>query len=77
MPESMISALVTLPLPEHLAPPPERSFDPIAAALFAEHGIEVPIFGWPTAQRRWFRISAQLYNAPEDYEALARALTRA
>ena len=77
VPESMVGALVTLPLPEHLAAASEQPasrFDPLGAKLFAEHAIEVPIFAWPSPERRWFRVSAQLYNDRPDYEALSRAL---
>ncbi len=75
-PESMLGALVTLPLPSHLPatkqqPPPR--FDPLSARLFAEHAIEVPVFTWSSPQR-WFRVSAQLYNETSDYEALAAVL---
>ena len=56
--------------------------DALRHALVAEHGIQVPIGGWPvraarpdgTPARILIRISAQLYNEPADYERLARAL---
>lgn len=42
--------------------------------LYDEFGIEVPLFriGWP--ERRYLRISAQIYNTLEEYEYLAGAL---
>ncbi len=79
VPESMLGALVTLPLPRHRevsgAQPAQARVDSLQAELFARHGIEVPIFTWPSWSRRWFRVSAQLYNARADYEALAAALS--
>jgi selenocysteine lyase/cysteine desulfurase len=53
-------------------------------ALVAEHGIQVPIGGWPVRAARadgrpsqiLIRISAQRYNEPADYERLGRALRR-
>ncbi len=77
VPESMLGALVTLPLPAHLAwrgTQPTAPIDPLARTLFDTHAIEVPVFAWPSSPHRWFRVSAQLYNDRADYEALARAL---
>ena len=48
--------------------------DPLQVALFERHRIEVPVPPWPAPPRRLIRISAQVYNRREDYEALARAL---
>ena len=42
--------------------------------LRLRYGIEVPAFFWPAPPRRLLRISAQLYNTPEQYERLAAAL---
>ncbi len=60
----------------------QDSADALRHALVAEHGIQVPIGGWPVRAARaegrpdqiLLRISAQLYNEPADYERLARAL---
>ena len=42
--------------------------------LFKEHRIEVPIVDW---NGQWFvRLSAQIYNRPEDYLGLAEALRK-
>ncbi len=75
-PESMIGTLVTLPIstagPEALS---AFDIDPLQTALFEQHHIEVPVFSWPAPPARWFRISAQLYNAEQDYDALSRALS--
>jgi len=80
-PESMLGSMATLPLPERFQTGDGTSravierFDPDQAHLFRELRIEVPFLRWGTPPRRWFRISAQAYNALEDYERLAVALS--
>jgi isopenicillin-N epimerase len=46
----------------------------VQVALFERFGIEVPVMPWPASPRRLLRVSAQIYNSPEDYERLAEAL---
>jgi len=72
-PDSMIGSLVTLPLPDG-PPPPAGRQDELHETLYERYQIEVPVLHWPVHGRRWIRISAQIYNAPEDYEKLAAAL---
>ena len=43
---------------------------------YHKHALELPIMFWPEPPRRLLRISAQLYNRPEQYRALADALQR-
>jgi isopenicillin-N epimerase len=75
-PDDMIGSLATVPIPD--APPHERPLAlgllPLQERLFAEHHIEVPVFGWPRLPGRALRVSAQLYNEPAQYERLAAAL---
>jgi isopenicillin-N epimerase len=74
-PDSMIGSLASVPLPD--APPGAPSLpatEPLHRALHDEHGIEVPVFGWPAPPKRLLRISAHLYNTESDYDTLARAL---
>jgi len=52
---------------------PPAMLDPLQLAL-SKRGIEVPVFPWPGPPQRLLRISAQLYNCVEDYEALVAAL---
>lgn len=75
-PDEMIGALAAVPLPDGApgAPPSPLYFDPLQDALLDRHRIEVPIIPWPLPPRRLVRVSAQLYNAPHQYEALAAAL---
>jgi len=75
-PESMLGSLATVPLPDGKpsARPDAFAIDPLQRALFEQHRIEVPVFTWPTPPRRHVRISAQAYNEPAEYAALAQAL---
>jgi isopenicillin-N epimerase len=70
----MIGSMASLPLPD--GDPATRAFqpDPLQTALFDRYGIEVPISAWPEPPQRTLRISAQLYNTPDEYPALAAAL---
>ena len=78
-PDEMLGCMATLPMPRlpgfgdataHSAI--ER--DPVRAALLERYGIEVPVFRCDAHDGRLFRVSAALYNRPDDYEALAAAL---
>jgi isopenicillin-N epimerase len=82
-PDEMLGSLATVPLPAPPAadgpppPPPATAADladPLQTALFTADRIEVPVITWPAPPRRLVRISAQLYNAPSQYERLAAAL---
>lgn len=82
-PESMLGAMATLPLPGRLATLGAKEskeskaviarFDPLQTRLNEIHHIEVPMLQFGKPARRWFRISAQAYNSPDDYARLANA----
>jgi isopenicillin-N epimerase len=74
-PEEMLGALAAVPLPPSpaAASPGPLGLDGLQADL-AARGFEVPVFLWPAPPARVIRISAQAYNAPEDYALLAAAL---
>ncbi len=76
-PDSMIGSLASLPLPDGGANAPADPFgaDPLQEALTREYAIEVPVISWPAPPRRLIRVSAQLYNCPDQFAYLARALT--
>lgn len=79
-PDAMLGALAAVPLPNAPAgesPVPPLLLDPLQNTLLANFGIEVPVMSWPARPQRLVRISAQLYNAPPDYERLAKALVEA
>jgi isopenicillin-N epimerase len=74
-PEEMIGSIAAIPLPD--APAGQRfGTDPLQERLREDYRIEVPIMGPPVSPSRVLRISAQLYNAPEQYQILADALVR-
>ncbi len=75
-PESMLGSLAAVPLPAGDGRArPFPGLDPLQDALFHRRSIEVPVFNWPAPPARCLRVSAQLYNAPEQYAFLAGAVT--
>ncbi|MGO8969746.1 MAG: aminotransferase class V-fold PLP-dependent enzyme [Myxococcaceae bacterium] len=75
-PESMLGSLAAVPLPAGDGRPrPPPGLDPLQDALFHRKSVEVPVFNWPARPARCLRVSAQLYNSPEQYAFLARAVT--
>ena len=78
-PESMIGALAAMPLPDGESTEPPKSplyLDALQEELLGKYRIEVPVIPWPQPPRRVLRVSAQVYNSREQYEMLARALTK-
>ncbi len=66
-PDDMVGALATVPLPDG----PHQS---LKDSLLNQFQVEVPIIPFPAAPHRLLRISAQIYNIPEQYEYLGQAL---
>jgi isopenicillin-N epimerase len=79
-PESMLGSIASVPLPDgDGSSTPQRfvlAMDQLQATLYSDHRIEVPVIPWPAPPKRLLRISAQLYNRPEQYERLASLLPR-
>ena len=73
-PDSMISAMATIDLPGTYSGGADIMGDPLHNRLLDNFGIQVPVFPWPHHKMRYFRISAYLYNAIEEYEYLAEIL---
>jgi isopenicillin-N epimerase len=79
VPEALLGSMASLELP---LPPSDESALGLMQALAEEDRIEVPVGAWPVLAARpsegpravLLRISAQLYNEPSDYDALADAL---
>jgi isopenicillin-N epimerase len=74
-PEEMIGTIAAIPLPESAARG-RYGTDALQHTLRENYGIEVPIMFPPVSPRRVLRISAQLYNQPAHYQALADALSK-
>jgi isopenicillin-N epimerase len=80
-PDSMLGSMAALPVPWL---DDDASAHALTERLATEHGIQVPVGGWPVRAARegegpqqvLLRISAQRYNEIADYERLAGALVR-
>jgi isopenicillin-N epimerase len=66
-PDDMLAAMAAVPLRD-------GNQDELQDWLLFEHNIEVPIMPWPHPPKGLLRVSAQLYNEPQDYETLCAAL---
>ena len=74
-PEQLLGSLAIIPLPDRFQNrPPSGKIDVEHLALYDRYGIEVPLFRFGKPERRWLRVSAQIYNSPADCEFLASAL---
>lgn len=78
-PESMLGSLATVPLPpgDIDGPITPLQSNPLQQRLWDRHRIEVPVFAWPAAPRRWIRVSPALHNSEAQYRFLADALREA
>ena len=74
-PDDMIGSLAAVPLPDDAATP-AHGVEPLQNRLFDESRIEVPIICWPAPPMRLVRVSAQIYNHPQQYHYLASELRR-
>ncbi|MEO5965006.1 MAG: aminotransferase class V-fold PLP-dependent enzyme [Candidatus Limnocylindrales bacterium] len=81
-PDSMIGSMASIPLPG--IAPTAAAAQRLQAELFDEDGIEVPIIAFPVPAaidgggppQLLVRVSAQHYNRPDEYTALAEILVR-
>jgi len=74
-PEALLGSMATLPLPEGFQGTQRTGkIDPEQLKLYDEFGIEVPWMRFGNPARRFFRVSAQVYNTAADYQYLASAL---
>lgn len=79
-PDTMTGLIASLTLPDSPETEPPKSSlytDPMQTRLYREHHIEVPFVPWPSMPSRLLRLSAHLYNRPEECEGLAGALGEA
>lgn len=75
-PDAMLGSMAAVPLPDG---PNERPASPLygdqlQAVLLDRYRIEVPVIPWPAPPHRWVRLSAQIYNHPDQFQRLAAAL---
>lgn len=76
-PENMLGAMAAIPLPERFQGVSRSGkIDSEQLRLYDEFGIEVPFFRIGNPERRFFRISAHLYNTLAECEYLAEALQK-
>lgn len=77
-PDAMLGSMAAFPLPDGTALDASALYggDALQDLLLDKYAIEVPLMPWPHPPKRVLRVSAQLYNAIEDYERLADALGR-
>jgi isopenicillin-N epimerase len=75
-PAEMIGSIAAIPLPPEfgLYQGSARGIDPLQDWLWEQHRIEVPIIPWVEPAPKLIRISAQVYNDPQQYHTLATAL---
>jgi isopenicillin-N epimerase len=76
-PDGMIGTLAAVPLgrgPYRFATT-ALAFDPMEEVLRERYRIEVPVLACPTGPGSILRISAQVYNTPEQYSYLAEAVS--
>jgi isopenicillin-N epimerase len=72
-PEEMIGSMAVIPLPTAWE---NSHFMAVHDDLFDKFGIQVQVIPWHESPRLLLRISAQIYNTPEQYTYLAKALLR-
>lgn len=76
-PESMVGCMTSIIVPdapEHLADAPSKYDDALQDALYERHGIVTPVWRFGATNARVVRVSAQLYNTMEQYQAFGKAL---
>lgn len=73
-PDDMIAHIASITLPPLKGEPPPDWGDPLWLELQERHAIQVPVWTSSALGVRALRLSAQLYNTPEQFEYLARVL---
>ncbi len=73
-PDSMVGSMVAFQLPDTPGPTSGDAAASLQQWLYDEHRIDVSVGAWPTARSRVLRVSAQIYNAIDDFIRLGDAL---
>lgn len=72
-PDEMVGSMASVLLPDGEGPAPAGELSPLMDPLF-DAGFAALVMNWPEWPRQLLRVSAHLYNTPDDYLALAGAL---
>ncbi|MCC4595627.1 aminotransferase class V-fold PLP-dependent enzyme [Xanthomonas campestris pv. phormiicola] len=75
-PDAMVGSMVAFALPPSAATTSPLGASALQEHLYARHGIDVAVCAWPAPAGRVVRLSAQIYNTPDDYAALGPALAQ-
>ena len=70
----MVGSMASVLLPDGDGPAPAGELSPLMDSLF-DAGFAALVMNWPEWPRQLLRVSAHLYNTPDDYLALAEALS--
>jgi isopenicillin-N epimerase len=79
VPDEMLAAMVTVPLPGRADPGPRSVMepDPLMRELLARWGIRAMVFDWPAHRARYLRVSLAPYNTLDEVRYLAECLVDA
>lgn len=73
-PDEMVGSMASVLLPDGDGPAPAGELSPLMDPLF-DAGFAALVMNWPEWPRQLLRVSAHLYNTPDDYRALAETLS--
>lgn len=76
VPDDMLAAMATLPLPARADAGPRSVLepDPLVRELMARWGIRAMVFDWPAHRARYLRVSMAPYNTLDEIRYLAECL---
>jgi isopenicillin-N epimerase len=79
VPDEMLAAMVTVPLPARADPGPRSVMepDPLVRELSTHWGIRAMVFDWPAHRARYLRVSLAPYNTLDEVRYLAECLVNA
>jgi isopenicillin-N epimerase len=77
VPDALLAAMVTVPLPARtdLLPRSVMEADPLVHELMTQWGIRAMVFDWPAHRARYLRVSLAPYNTLEEIRYLAECLS--
>lgn len=75
-PDAMVGSMVAFQLPDAASDAPDDAAASLQRWLYDAHRIDVAVTPWPHRTNRTLRISAQVYNAAEDFMQLDAPLAQ-